>query len=160
MNNNSIFKIQRIDQEQGFVEVRFINFLGPIFTGKKNLDDFKTTINVGTGSFTVEGEEITEPHEMHTTDNPNEDLIYSIDIPIDSDGNFLNADDLLQHISRHYPREQFVRNEKAKTAIPRDDINSLLNQTFEIEIIDLTNQTSNTVNIVNASSDFLEEIII
>jgi len=160
MDNTSFFKIQKIDQENGYVEVRFINYLGPIFTGKKTLDDYKTTISVGTGNFTSQGEELTELREIYTNDNPNEDLIYSIDIPIDANGEFLNSDDLLKHIARHYPREQFVRNEKAKQANPRNDIDALLNQTFEVEINYSNAQATNNQQTINVSSERLEEIVI
>lgn len=134
MDNTSYFKVQNINQEFGFVEVRFINFLGPIFTGQKVFDDFKKKIKVPTGSFSLEGEEIFEEKEIMITDNPNEDLIYSIDIPLDENGQFVDQDQLLQHIARHYPREQFMHAYKAKMAPVRSDLEQLKDSVLEVSI--------------------------
>lgn len=131
----SLFKFETIDQENGSCTVRFINPYGVIETGEKTLDDFKEIINVPTGSFELDGTPITVQREIITNDNPNEDLVYAYDIPINNDGNYISGDDLVDYIAKQYPFYVFESKQARKNAPVRTDLNQLSAQEFNIELL-------------------------
>lgn len=116
MNKESFFKIERIDEIQGQVIVKFINKYGDIFTNKKTLEDFFVIETYETGSFYANGTPILEERQVLNNNNPNEDVIYAVDIPLDSEGKFVDEDTLLKHIANHYPENEFEINHKRKNA--------------------------------------------
>jgi len=155
----SLFKFERIDQENGSCTVRFINPYGVIETGEKTLDDFKEIINVPTGSFELDGTPITVQREIITNDNPNEDLVYAYDIPINNDGTYITGDDLVDYIAKQYPFYVFDSKQKRKVAPKRTDLDQLSTQEFNIEIntqptnLDLDQVKEQKMNLITAARD-------
>ena len=131
----SLFKFESIDQENGSCTVRFINPYGVIETGEKTLDDFKEIVNVPTGSFQLDGTPITVQREIITNDNPNEDLVYAYDIPMNNDGSYISGDDLVDYIAKQYPFYVFESKQARKNAPVRTDLNQLSAQEFNIELL-------------------------
>lgn len=128
------FKIEEINQSNGYCIVRFINKYGPIYTGEKTLEDFLTTIEIPTGDINNDGTIVTTSTQVAITDNPNDDSINSVDIPIDVNGQYISSDALLEHIAKHYPHDYFEDMKNRKTALLNSDLNSLVNQHYEITI--------------------------
>lgn len=130
----SLFKIEKIDQEKGHCVVRFINKYGPIETGEKTLDDFKIMIEYNTGSFYANGAPIMSTQEQIVNNNPNEDIIYNYDIPLNLDGTFISANSLVDFLAKQYPESVFEDMNKRKKASKIEEYNQLINQEFNIEI--------------------------
>jgi hypothetical protein len=135
ITKQSLFKFESISLETGQCEVRFINKYGPIYTREKTLEDFKQIIQVPTGSFTAEGVEITKPLEIVTSDNPNEDFVYSFDIPLDAEGNFISEEDLVVYIANQYPHDIFESIYNRKKAPKTLNVNTLTSANYNVEIV-------------------------
>lgn len=103
------FKILQVDQEGGSVEVQFFNPFGKIV--QDNLD----------------------PDEYYE-ETAGEDLIFALDIPVDQEGEYMNAEDLIQHIGRQYPYEFFIQKQKAKTAKYDEDLQNLVGKSYIIDL--------------------------
>jgi hypothetical protein len=129
------FLIKEINQQTGNSIVQYINPYGVIETGQKTLDDFKQIIDIPTGSFELDGTPITTKKEIFTNDNPNEDLILSIDIPVDANGDFIAENELLEHIAKHYPQDIFDDREKRKKAKEKEELSKLVGTSHEIDLI-------------------------
>lgn len=155
----SLFKFESIDQENGSCTVRFINPYGVIETGEKTLDDFKQIVNVPTGSFELDGTPVTVQREVITNDNPNEDLVYAYDIPINDDGSYISGNDLIDYIAKQYPFSVFEFKQKRKIAPKRTDLDQLSAQEFNIELIsrpinqDLQTVKDQRMNLITAARD-------
>ena len=135
MNKEALFKIERIDEIQGQVVVKFINKYGDIHTNKKTLEDFYVTEVYETGSFFANGAPILEERQVLNNNNPNEDIIYALNIPLDSEGKFVDEDELLKHIANHYPDNEFELNYKRKNAVSRSSsLSHLEGKDFFIEL--------------------------
>lgn len=130
----SLFKIEHIDQEKGHCVVKFINKYGPIETGEKTIDDFKKTIEYHTGSLHANGEPIMSSRLELTNNNPNDDITYNYDIPLNPDGSFISGDELVDFIAKQYPEYVFEEMNKRKNASKRQDYEQLINQQFDVEI--------------------------
>jgi len=134
------FVFDEVDLQNGSVTVRFINPYGVIETGQKTLDDFKTIIQVETGSFLEDGTPIMRPQQIILNNNPNEDLIFAYDIPLDEQEQFVNGDELIEYIARQYPDKDFEDMQKRKTAEPRPDLEQLKTQRFDVEVVRILNE--------------------
>jgi hypothetical protein len=132
--NKSLFKIEKIDLVNGSCEVRFINPHGPIETKQKQLSDFVEIIDVPTGSFELDGTPITKKMQINTNDNPNDDIIWAIDIPLDENEQYIDSEKLVEYISKQYPHEFFERKRKTILASKNENIKSLEKQEFEINL--------------------------
>lgn len=131
---NALFKIESISANTGQCEVRFINKYGPIHTGEKTIEDFKQYIEVPTGTIKDDGTPVTETKVIFLTDNPNEDFVWNIDIPI-ANGVFITGDDLLEHIANHYPYDIFDQMNARKNAQNKQDLLQLANGVYSIDIV-------------------------
>jgi hypothetical protein len=100
-------KIERVDEENGCIEVSFINPYGDIETGKKTLEDFRHTSERPSGNFTSDGDPIMIIDEWYD-DNPNGDITYNYDIPVDENGNMYNRQQFLDWIALQYPHDMIV----------------------------------------------------
>jgi hypothetical protein len=135
ITKKTLFKFENIDQINGQCIVRLINPYGPIQSGEKTLEDFQIEIEVDTTSFDLEGNRIREKRTVMSTDNPNEDLVYAYDIPLDENGNFISAEELANHIARQYPHDQFEAAYSRKQAVQRTDLTALLDVEHEIDVV-------------------------
>jgi hypothetical protein len=113
ITKQSKFKILSIDQDKGEAVVCFINKNGPIETGIKTIDDFKRTYEIASGNYYSNGSPIMTTMEAYE-DNPNEDLIYNIIIPMTSNTEFMSATDFKSYVAKTYPHEEFEEIEKRK----------------------------------------------
>lgn len=134
-NNISPFKIESINLNNGHCIVRFINKYGVIYTGEKTLDDFKSIIEIPSGSFELDGTPIMKQVESINNNNPNEDYIWNIDIPVDENNNFISKDDLITHIAKQYPHDIFENDRRRKTATKDDSILDIIGNDYEITLI-------------------------
>jgi len=119
----SIFVIEKIDQEKGTCSVRYINALGPIETGKIKKEDVDPSV-----------------------ENPNHDIIYVYNLPLDEDGQYFPADALIQHFAAQYPHLEFEVMQMRMKARKRADYQSIINERFDVSLqwarpIHLTNFT-------------------
>jgi hypothetical protein len=135
ITRKTLFKFESIDQINGQCIVRLINPYGPIQLGTCSLDDFLIEIEVDTNDFDLEGNRIKEKRMVMNTDNPNEDLVYSYDIPVNSDGNFISAEALTEHIAKQYPHDYFETVYSRKLAEERSDLFDLLSTEHEIDLV-------------------------
>lgn len=131
----TLFKFESINQVTGHCIVRMINPYGPIALGEKTLEDFQIEIEIDTNDFDIDGNRIKEKRYVLSTDNPNEDLVYSYDIPLDADGNFISAEALAEHIAKQYPHDYFETTYNRKKAAERSDLSSLLETEHEINLV-------------------------
>lgn len=129
-----LFKIEDIDLENGSCTVRFINKNGAIETNKKRIKDFEQLIDVPTGSFNLDGTPIFQKKKVLINDNPNEDLIYSIDIPLNELDEYVEPDELIEHIAKQYPHDIFETIHKKKKATRKQNLIELKQQKFNIEL--------------------------
>lgn len=135
----SLFVFEEIDLQNGSCVIRFINPHGVIETKQKTLNDFKQMIDVPTGSFELNGKPITRKKEIIINDNPNDDLIYSLDIPLNGAGEYIDLDDLVDYVARQYPDDIFIRKHQtskaSKNIIKNNSLKSLEKKRFDIEIL-------------------------
>lgn len=159
---NSLFKFENIDVEKTQAVVRFINIYGPIYTKEKTIDDFKKTIRFHTGSFKKDGSPIMETREEIINDNPNEDIIFSYDIPLNEDGSLYTPEQLVEYIAKQYPESVFENLNKRKKAVKDARLNELVGQDFNIELLypDIVESTLLNENINFNPLQILQEIII
>ncbi len=134
ITKKSLFKIEHIDQEKGHCVVKFINKYGPIETNEKTIEDFKVSIEYHTGSFYANGDPIMNSRLELVNNNPNDDITYNYDIPLNNDGSFITGDELIDYIARQYPENVFEEMNKRKNASKRQDYQQLINQEFDIDI--------------------------
>lgn len=134
IKKKSLFKIEQIDQEKGHCVVKFINKYGPIETKEKTIEDFKVAIEYHTGSFYANGNPIMSSRLELVNNNPNDDITYSYDIPLNADGSYITGDELVEYIAKQYPENVFEEINKRKTASKRQDYQDLINREFNIEI--------------------------
>jgi hypothetical protein len=135
ITRKTLFKFESIDQINGQCIVRLINQYGPIQLGTHTLDDYLVEIEIDTPHFDLEGNRIKEKRMVMSTDNPNEDLVYSYDIPVNSDGDFISAEALTEHISKQYPHDYFETTHSRKLAAERSDLSNLLSTEHEIDLV-------------------------
>ena len=131
----TLFKFEHIDETNGQCVVRLINPYGPIQLGEKTLDDFLIEVEVDTTSFDLEGNRIKEKRMVMSTDNPNEDLIHSYDIPLNENKEYISAEELANHIAKQFPHDQFETAYNKKKAKNNADFASLLNVEHEIDVV-------------------------
>ena len=133
-----LFEILEILIERSSMTVKFINPYGPIATGKKTESDFIETEQIFTGKI-VDGQKIYNEISHVINDNPNDDLIYNVNIPLNELGEFIKGDELIEHISRHYPENAFKeynKKEIAKENTNIEDYSDLLNVQHSVNIIE------------------------
>lgn len=157
MSKTALFKIENIDLNNGNVTVRFINKYGPIYTNEKTIEDFMIEVEVPGDTFTQEGVNIPKKEKVLITNNPNDDLVYSVDIPLDQDNKYVPEEQLLQTISMLYPTDQFELYLKKKTAIKNELLENMVGVEYEITInqipyeplgIENYNEENHTVHII------------
>lgn len=131
------FKILNIDQDGGSVEVEYINPYGPIESKEKTLEDFLVESPRLTDEFDPDtGERKIEMDMIPVNNNPNDNLIYAIDIPLTEEGNYVGQQKLLNHITRYFPTNEFETYLSRKNARHNGTLDSLVNQEIEMEIVE------------------------
>jgi hypothetical protein len=156
MSNEALFSIQNVDLDNGQVEVRFINKYGPIYTKQKTIQDFMVEVEVPGENIDKNGQQIPKKEKVLTTQNPNDDLIYSIDIPIDENNNYVSEDELIRRISLLYPNDQFEAYLKKKTVVKNNQLKTLIGKNYEVTISPSENES---LGMENYSNNFVVHII-
>jgi len=141
MSKVALFSIQSVDLDGGQVEVRFINKHGPIHTKQKTIEDFMVEVEVPGEDIDKNGQKIPKKEKVLTTQNPNDDLIYSVDIPIDENNNFVSEDELIRRISLLYPDDQFETYLKKKTVVKNPQLKTLAGKNYEVTIEPIENES-------------------
>lgn len=108
MNVDVKIKIEDINEEEGTVVVRFINPYGVIETGEKTMEDFRHVSVQPTGNFDDKGQPLTF-EEVWYDENPNADIVFNYDIPLDENGDMYNKQQFLDWIILQFPHDMVVK---------------------------------------------------
>lgn len=108
MNVDVKIKIEDINEEEGTIVVRFINPYGVIATGEKTMEDFRHVAVRPTGNYDSEGQPITFEEEWYD-ENPNADIVFNYDIPLDENGNMYDKQQFIDWIMLQFPHDMVVK---------------------------------------------------
>lgn len=127
------FKFESIDIEKKSIVVRFINPYGPIESGKTTIEELTTHHEIPTGDFYGNGTPIMEKFTTQP-DNPNEDIIWNYDIPIDENGNLFDKQKMIDFLSNQNYHNLFDQYKIKQESNIDDELINSINEIIHIEI--------------------------
>lgn len=131
--HNVKFKIESIDEENGQAVVRSINPYGPIETGSKTIEELSTTVEVPTGDLNLDGSVVFQS-ETFLPENPNEDLIYNYDIPLNVDGTMYDLAQFTDFIKIQYPMYMFREQNSRRGGVVDPALKDIVGKEVTIEV--------------------------
>jgi hypothetical protein len=139
--HNVKFKIESLDEENGQAVVRLINPYGPISTGSKTLAELSTTVDVPTGDRNSDGSVVFQS-ETFPPENPNDDLVYNYDIPLNVDGTMYDLAQFTDFIKTQYPIYMFREQNSRRVGVIDPALKATVGEEVNIEVEEIIEEPS------------------
>lgn len=120
------FEILKTDIENNVIKVKYINLSGPVELGEV-------------------------PYDPEDQSNPNRDIIFNLQIPLDENGNIVSNQEILDFVASQYPQDEFDRiNNRivlASNTSVVDSLNNLVGSRYNMQTEIVSPETSNDLGV-------------